>query len=58
VIVELSFDHFVARLDDQFRFVSREFAEVFVDEGGGLLENAERANHLARHAVVADVEVM
>jgi hypothetical protein len=36
----------------------RQLAELFVHERGGLFENAERANHLARHAVVADVEVM
>ena len=58
VIVELSFDHFVASLHDQLCLIVREFAQVFVHECRGLLENAKRANHLAWHSIVADVEVM
>ena len=58
MLVELAVDHFVSSLHDQLRFLVRKFAEIFIDERGGLLENAERANHLARHPVVADIEVM
>src|ERR1700752_333466 len=58
VAVEFAFDHFVAGLDDQFGFVRRKFSEFLVDQRGGLFEYSECANHFARHAIVADVEVV
>ena len=58
MLVKFPCNYLIARLNDQFRLVGGQFAEVFVDEGRGLLKDAKRANHLARHAVVADVEVM
>src|ERR1044072_2440908 len=58
VIVELSFNHFITSLHDELRLVVRQLAEFFINERSGLFENAERANHLARHPVVTDIEMM
>src|ERR1041385_692300 len=58
VLVEFSFNDLIASLHDQLRLVMREFAELFIDERRGFLENAERANHLMRHPVIADIEMM
>ena len=58
MIVELSLNHFIASLHDQLRFVVRQFAEFLINERSRLFKNSERANHLARHAVVADIEMM
>src|ERR1700754_3113273 len=58
VAVEFAFDHFVASLHDQFGFVRRKFSEFFVDLRSGFFEYSERANHLARHPIVANVEVV
>ena len=58
VVIQTPGDHFVARLHDQVCFVVGKFAEILVNECGGFLENAERANHLAWHSIVADIEVV
>src|SRR5689334_24467903 len=58
VLVEFSFNDLIASLHDQLRLIVREFAELFIDERRGFLENAERANHLTRHPVIADIEMM
>jgi hypothetical protein len=58
VIVEMALDHFIAGSDDQVCFIAIQFAEIVVYERSGLLENAKGANHLTRHAIVADVEVV
>ena len=58
VIVQFSIDHFVTGVHDQFRFVVWQLAEIFVNEGSRLFENSQRADHLARHAIVADIEVV
>ena len=57
MFVELAFNHFVARLDDQLQFVFRKFSEIVIYQRAGFLENAKSANHLARHHIKADVEV-
>ena len=57
MLVELARDHFIARLHDELRLVGGQLAEILIDQRGGFLEDAERANHLARHDVVADIEM-
>ena len=42
---------------DELGLVGGQHAEVLVDLGGGLLEDAEGADQLARHDVVADIEM-
>src|SRR5256714_355185 len=58
VLVQLPLDHLVRRAHDEPRLVGGELAQLLVDDGGGLLQDAERAYHLARHRVVADAEVV
>ncbi len=58
VIVKLSLDHLVRCLYDQLHLLVRQFAQFFIHERRGFLENTQRSNHLARHPVVADVEVV
>ncbi len=55
--IEFAFDHLVRGLDDQLGPVARENPEVAVDLGGGLLEQAHRADHGAGHLVVAMREI-
>src|SRR5215813_12609271 len=57
MIVELALDHFIASLNNELHFVLREFAEIVVHQRAALLQNAKRANHLAWHYVVTDIEV-
>ena len=47
-----------AARDDEVGLVVGELAEVAVHERGGLLEDGHAADHRARHAVVADGEVV
>src|SRR5215831_7200833 len=56
--IEFSFDDFIAGLHNYFSFVSGQFAEILVYQGGAFFENAQGANHFARHDVVTDVEMM
>jgi hypothetical protein len=57
VIIELAFDDLIGGPDDQFSLFLGQCAEVHVDLGRGLLENAHGANQFARHALAADAEV-
>ena len=47
----------ICRLDNQTGLVGGQLAEVLVDLGAGFLEDAEGADQLARHPIVADGEV-
>src|SRR5437016_9593008 len=57
VVVELSGDDFIGGADDEAALFVRELAEVLVDERGGFLEDAEGADELRGHGVLADGEV-
>ena len=57
MLVELSGDDFVGGLRDERGFVGGELAEVLVDERGGFFEDAEGADQLGRHGVLADGEM-
>src|SRR6266851_4123387 len=57
VLVEFSGDDFISGLDNELGFFGGELAEILIDERGGLLEDAEGANELGRHGVLADSEV-
>ena len=56
--VELARGDLLGRLHDQPRLVGGELAQILVDLGGGLLEQAEGADHRTRHPVGPDIEVM
>src|SRR5687767_1699085 len=58
VSVEIAFDDFVAGLDDEAGFIRRQLSEFLVYLRGSFFENAKRANHLAGHAIAANVEVV
>src|SRR5208282_2738076 len=55
--VELPGDDFVGGLRDERGFVGGELAEVQVDERGGFFEDAEGADQLGGHGVLANGEV-
>ncbi len=55
--MEFSGDDFVGGLRDERGLVGWELAEVLVDERGGFFEDAEGANQLGRHSVLADGEM-
>jgi len=57
MFIEFAFDHFIARLYDKLQLVVRQFAEIVINDGAGLLQDAKRANHLARHHVKANIEM-
>ena len=57
MVVKFSGDDFVGGLRDEFGFFGGEFAEILVDQRGGFLQDAESADELRRHGVVADGEV-
>ena len=57
MLVEFSFDNFVARLFNELQLVGGQFTEVGIYERRCFLQDAESANHLAWHLVVADVEM-
>ena len=57
LVVELAGDDFVGGAHDQPGLFRRQLAEVFVHEGGGLLQDAEGADQLRRHGVAANGEV-
>ena len=57
MLVQPAFDHLIAGLCDKPRLIGGELAEILIDQRAGFLENAKRANHLARHHVIADIEM-
>ena len=57
MLVKLSGDHFVGGLRDERGFAGGELAEVLVDERGGFFEDAEGADQLGWHGVLADGEM-
>ena len=57
MLVELACDNFIANLGDQLCFVGGQLAEIVIDQRTGFLEDAESADHLAGHYVVADIEM-
>jgi hypothetical protein len=57
VVVELAGDDLVGGAGDEVGAVGRHLAQVAVDQGAGLLEDAEGAEDRPRHAVGADGEV-
>ncbi len=48
VVVELAVDDFVGGADDEVDLLRRQRAQLAVDQRGGLLEDAERADHRPR----------
>jgi hypothetical protein len=58
VIVEAARDHLVGGLHDGSRPVVGQEPEVPVHQGAGLLEDAERPDHLAGKPLAADPEVL
>ena len=56
-VVELSGDDFVGSLRDKRGFLGGEFAEILIDERGSFFKNAESADQLGRHGVLADGEM-
>jgi len=57
VIVEFSGDDFIRGLRDEGALFCGELAEILIDERGGFLEEAEGANQLRRHDILANGEV-
>ena len=57
VVIKFSSDDFIGGLCDERAFFGRQLAEILIDERGGFLKNAEGANQLGRHDVLADGEV-
>src|SRR5882762_8610419 len=57
VVVELAGNYLICRLFDELQLVARKFSKFMIDDRGGLFENAEGADHFARHAIVADSEM-
>jgi hypothetical protein len=54
VVVELAVDDLVGGVDDALDLVPRQLTELAVGQRGGLLEDAERADHRAGEPVLAD----
>src|SRR6266436_5030929 len=57
VIVQLADNYFIGSLFDEPQLVAREFPKFMIDDCGGFFENAQGADHFARHAIVADSEM-
>ena len=57
MVVELAGDDFVGGLGDERGFFGGQLAEILVDQRGGFFEDAEGADQLGRHGVLADGEV-
>jgi len=57
VVVQFSGDDFVSGADDEAAFFVRELSEIEIDERGSLFEDAEGADELGRHDVLADGKV-
>src|SRR6266849_6117939 len=57
VLVEFSVDDFIRGLGNEGGFVGGELAEILIDERGGFFEDAEGANELGGHDILADGEV-
>ena len=54
----LACDDLVANLDDQVELLVLEAAALVVGDGGTLLEDRIGADHLTRHQVLADAEML
>src|SRR5690606_8330079 len=57
VIVQLARDDLVGRLADRAAEILREQAEFIIDKGGGLFQNPQRADQLARHALASNLKI-
>src|SRR5436853_7888421 len=55
--VELTVDHLVRCLDDQFHLVLRQLSKLEIDYRRGLFQNAECANDLSRHYIETYIEM-
>ena len=58
MLVELALDHLIGCLSDELHLVLGQLAKVEVHDGRGLLQYAECPDHLARHHVEADIEML
>ena len=58
MIVELAVDDFLRRLHDRLGAPRVEQAELVIDLGGGTLDQRQRPDQRARHAFVADAEIV
>ena len=57
LIVELAGNHVVGRLGDQAGLFRRELAELLIDQGRRLFQDAESTDQLGGHGVAADIEM-